>query len=94
VTAPTATCNWCHQPVNGRASLNGQSYCRQPRGDDTHGSSCYDKAIHAKNLTRRSLVNPCPECAAGKHGNCDGRSWDLIADQPAPCPCAHPEPHT
>jgi hypothetical protein len=32
-------------------------------------------------------VQPCPECRAGKHANCDGRSWDFVADEPAPCPC-------
>ncbi len=32
---------------------------------------------------------PCPECAAGKHGNCDGTTWDadLEVDGPADCPC-------
>ena len=40
-------------------------------------------------------VQACPECRAGKHPNCDGRSWDYVADEPAPCPCAgagHQEP--
>jgi hypothetical protein len=31
---------------------------------------------------------PCPECAAGKHGNCDGNTWDNAKDDLAPCPCA------
>ncbi|GAA4075602.1 hypothetical protein ACFFOS_27520 [Nocardioides kongjuensis] len=34
------------------------------------------------------VVQPCPECRAGKHGNCDGGSWDYVADEPAACPCA------
>lgn len=34
------------------------------------------------------LVEPCPECHAGKCDNCDGGSWDTIGDQPWPCPCA------
>ena len=29
----------------------------------------------------------CPECAQGKHGNCDGRAWDLELDEPAICEC-------
>jgi hypothetical protein len=33
-------------------------------------------------------VLPCPECLAGKHGNCDGTTWDTVADEPADCPCA------
>ena len=32
-----------------------------------------------------ALVNP--ECAQGKHRNCDGTSWDVDADQSAECPC-------
>jgi hypothetical protein len=34
-----------------------------------------------------SEVFPCPECEQGKHGNCDGTTWDDLLDQPAPCPC-------
>lgn len=29
----------------------------------------------------------CPECRVGKHGNCDGGSWDRDTDQPTTCPC-------
>lgn len=31
------------------------------------------------------MVNP--ECAAGKHGNCNGSSWDVALDAPVKCPC-------
>lgn len=37
---------------------------------------------------------PCPECVQGKHGNCDGTSWDVDTDESAPCPCPHPEHRT
>jgi hypothetical protein len=30
----------------------------------------------------------CPECAAGKHGNCDGTALDTATDEFVPCPCA------
>lgn len=30
---------------------------------------------------------PCPECAQGKHGNCDGTAWDDESDGEAVCPC-------
>jgi hypothetical protein len=30
----------------------------------------------------------CPECKAGKHGNCDGMAWDFKRDQEAECFCA------
>lgn len=33
-------------------------------------------------------VAVCPECAAGKHGNCDGSAWDFLTDEPTSCPCA------
>lgn len=33
-------------------------------------------------------VEPCPECKAGKHENCDGEAWDSVNDRPAGCPCA------
>ena len=36
----------------------------------------------------RDFVGACPECVAGKHGNCDGTTWDDVADAPADCPCA------
>lgn len=36
----------------------------------------------------------CPECAAGKCGNCNGDTWDDDLDQPAVCACwcaGHPD---
>lgn len=33
-------------------------------------------------------IDPCPECLQGKHGNCDGTTWDIVADEPTACPCA------
>lgn len=35
----------------------------------------------------RHFVEPCPECAAGKHENCDGRTLDHATDEIVPCPC-------
>lgn len=35
----------------------------------------------------------CPECAAGKHQNCDGTAWDHEADEPTTCTCPAAE-HT
>lgn len=32
-------------------------------------------------------LDPCPECHAGKCGNCDGTTWDTATDAPCPCPC-------
>lgn len=33
----------------------------------------------------------CPECRQGKHGNCDGTTWDTERDEEADCPCLHRE---
>ena len=41
-------------------------------------------------------AGPCPECAAGKHGNCDGHTWDEATDGLVTCPCkkaGHAERH-
>jgi hypothetical protein len=32
-------------------------------------------------------LHDCPECVQGKCRNCDGTTWDVVADEPAPCPC-------
>lgn len=32
-------------------------------------------------------TSPCPECVAGKHGNCDGTTWDQESDMYGACPC-------
>ena len=31
----------------------------------------------------------CPECAAGKHLNCNGQAWDREKDEPTNCACGH-----
>lgn len=44
-------------------------------------------------LRLRESVRACPECGAGKCGNCNGEAWDTTADEPTHCPCsllAHP----
>lgn len=36
----------------------------------------------------------CPECRAGKHGNCNGDTWNDDLDRPDVCPCfdaGHPD---
>ena len=34
-----------------------------------------------------ALAHICPECATGKHGNCDGTAWSDTLDAPARCEC-------
>ncbi|MGX9346625.1 DUF4326 domain-containing protein [Microbacterium sp. KNMS] len=49
-----------------------------------------DQPCHADVLLE--LANPqhlCPECKAGKHGNCDGTAWDDDADTLTTCTCTH-----
>lgn len=36
-------------------------------------------------LTARPI---CPECEQGKHGNCDGLTWDDIKDDYTYCTCS------
>lgn len=31
------------------------------------------------------LINP--DCAAGKHLNCNDDGWDAVSDEPTGCPC-------
>lgn len=38
-------------------------------------------------LELKLYVEPCPECAVGKCGNCDGRTLDHATDEIVPCPC-------
>lgn len=40
------------------------------------------------------MVEPCPECKAGKHQNCDGTAWDTEKDAAVPCPCVVHEQNT
>jgi hypothetical protein len=65
--------------MSGGEGVNGHvSEDHLPKDSD-------DGAEHAGGVPAPS---PCPECAAGKHGNCDGRTWDNLADDYAVCPCS------
>lgn len=35
----------------------------------------------------KSLIPLCPECRQGKHGNCNGDSWNPNTDKRVKCPC-------
>ena len=37
--------------------------------------------------SQQATILPCPECAAGKHRNCDGTTWDRATDALTTCPC-------
>lgn len=37
--------------------------------------------------TGRLDTPSCPECQQGKHDNCDTTSWNVVTDEPQPCPC-------
>lgn len=58
-----------------------------------HGSYAFDVigltvesgVVHLRLLEQTTA---CPECQAGKCGNCDGTSWDARADEPTTCPCS------
>ena len=64
--------------------------------DVAHGycGHCHDWTGEALLVTIHLPPEPCPECAAGKHANCDTTTWDFVADAPTTCPCfakGHPE---
>lgn len=58
-----------------------------------HGSYAFDVigatweggVMHLRLLEQATA---CPECSAGKCGNCDDSTWDTRADQPTRCPCS------
>lgn len=55
----------------------------------------YIAAITAEQAKRLTVDDcpVCPDCVQGKHGNCDGSTWNNTADQMGACPCAQKE-HT
>jgi hypothetical protein len=38
-------------------------------------------------LVSSPYVEPCPDCVAGDHQFCDGRTLDHSKDEFVPCPC-------
>jgi hypothetical protein len=50
-----------------------------------HRVSAAERAV-ADEMVRIAIAT-CPECAAGKHGNCDGTAWDDAADRVTSCAC-------
>ncbi len=53
-----------------------------------------DAAIARARPRREPIPSVCPECAAGKHTNCDGTSWCQFTDQPTTCSCTHDPENT
>jgi hypothetical protein len=41
--------------------------------------------------TTTDPTHVCPECRAGKHGNCDGDAWCNVFDEVVPCQCGAPD---
>lgn len=42
---------------------------------------------YVTDVLRATSVPICPECAAGKHGNCADQALDPITDDFVPCGC-------
>lgn len=53
-----------------------------------------DAAIARAKPRREPIPSVCPECAAGKHTNCDGTSWCQFTDQQTTCSCTHDPENT
>lgn len=62
------------------------------------GCVTLEQAKEALSMLKGLGVGPCPECAAGKHRNCDGTTWSNRLDERVTCPCSVGynglEPHT
>ena len=79
MTTPSITCPKC-----GRTSWNANDihfgYC----------GNCHDwtgENVRVIKATEPLPLMDCPECACGKHGNCDSSTWDDVKDAPGICPC-------
>lgn len=64
--------------------------------DRLHGpgaAAALDAAIADGSIFAESSRDPerviCPECANGKHQNCDGVGYDQLNDVTGPCTCTH-----
>jgi hypothetical protein len=61
-------------------------------GGGVNGAIDQPKDSHAGEDARADGVPapppPCPECLAGKHGNCSGFTWNDDTDERDVCPCS------
>jgi len=59
------------------------------RATDTHTARIerLTDAAFARVIPATSQPGPCPECAQGKHPNCDGSTWNDRLDAYDACPC-------
>lgn len=75
---PALEAELIRQRVNARLTAQGVG----PRlmGARSPGPAAVAEVIHR--------VRDCPDCAAGKHGNCDGSAWCTTCDTQELCPCA------
>jgi len=53
----------------------------------THHNDPRARVLHEVVFAKDDVPEPCPECAAGKHGNCDGSTWNNATDDFDVCPC-------
>lgn len=40
-----------------------------------------------KTMIDEPVICTSPDCREGKHHACDGKAWNFLDDQPAPCGC-------
>lgn len=67
--------------------MNGYYRTSEPVGTcSCHACTC-EGCPQCERWQDRSDPQPCPECAVGKHFNCDGEGWDYGLDEPCRCPC-------
>lgn len=89
VVTVTAT-STCAQPGCNRPISRGRGYLETVERwwhDETGRPECPGPTADPGGNTIEELQT-CPECRAGKCGNCDGGAWDRAEDKPCDCRCA------
>jgi hypothetical protein len=74
-----------HGPCQGCWEITGRMMAHDGTCD---GLTAENQAQMRVDWLRAHSV--CPECRAGKHGNCDGEAWDDAIDAPTACHCPEP----
>ena len=55
--------------------------------DHEHGPAQDVRCDLCRSPQATSSGRPCPECASGRCGLCDGTAWDELTDEPCACTC-------
>lgn len=76
-----------HSPCCSSTMHGGRPLCCEHYGRAHFCEGACDPSRHPI----APVATACPECAQGKHGNCDGQAWDFTLDEMTPCQCKSAE---